>query len=87
MRKFTPQIKSFLLGMGMVGLVSANAIIVNHSFYLFAFILGCLISTIWVSGVNHLVKAQLSVKLCYILGAGTGSVLGIIIAKLLATLV
>jgi len=75
-------IKAFFLGLGVVGLVSVNAIQVNHKHYVGAFIVGTLISVIWVSGVNHVVKAALSTKISYCIGAGIGSTLGIVVSNI-----
>lgn len=75
------KLKAFLLGLLMVTLVSANTRQVAHLHFAGAFFVGVAISLTWVFGIKAVAHSSRIVGVCYALGAGCGTLLGMVITR------
>lgn len=76
-------VKLFLSAFSQVGLVAVNVFQIAHQYYFGAFIVGFLISLLWSFNVTKIAFGMLNDRIVYSFGAGTGTVLGIIISNLI----
>lgn len=80
-----PYARLFLRGCAHVTLVSANVVQVASGQYFRAFVIGTAISVVWYSNTRNVAHLDLHGRgagLCYGLGAGAGTVLGMYLARL-----
>lgn len=71
----------FLMGILQVFLVAANVRQVAEGRLLGAFLVGCGISGVWAYNVHHIAISGVQDGLLYALGAGLGTVLGIVTTR------
>lgn len=72
----------FLQSFFQVGLVAVSTILITKGYLIGVFIVSFLISLLWAFNVSRVAISTLNQKLTYSLGAGFGSVTGILILKL-----
>lgn len=72
----------FLQSFFQVGLVAVSTILITKGYLVGVFIVSFLISLLWAFNVSRVAISTLNQKLTYSLGAGFGSVTGILILKL-----
>jgi len=70
--------KLFLTGFIQVFFVAVNTYFISKAIYGGVFVIGCLISFIWSFNVQKIVFGTIKDKLWYSLGAGAGSLVGLI---------
>jgi hypothetical protein len=71
----------FLMGVLQVALVAANTRQVAQARLVGSFFVGIGISAVWAYNVHHIAIGGVVDGACYALGAGVGTVLGIIITR------
>ena len=84
--KIVPYVRLFLRGCAQVALVSANVVQVSSGHYYGAFVVGTAISVMWYSNTRAVNKPRVELPgagLCYGVGAGTGTLFGMYLARLL----
>ena len=84
--KIFPYARLFLRGCAQVALVSANVVHVSSGQYGDAFVVGTAISVMWYSNTRAVNKPPVELPgagLCYGVGAGTGTLFGMYLARLL----
>lgn len=74
--------KIFIQSFFQVGLVAVSTILITKGYLVGVFIVSFLISLLWAFNVSRVAISTLNQKLTYSLGAGFGSVTGILILKL-----
>lgn len=72
----------FLQSFFQVGLVAVSTILITKGYLVGVFVVSFLISLLWAFNVSRVAISTLNQKLTYSLGAGFGSVTGILILKL-----
>ena len=75
--------KLFLTGFLQVFFVACNTYFISKSFYMGVFICGLIISLIWTWNVKKIVFGTFNDRIVYAFGAAFGSLLGLIISKLI----
>jgi hypothetical protein len=75
--------KLFLTGFLQVFFVACNTYFISKSFYIGVFICGLIISLIWSWNVKKIVFGTFNDRIIYAFGAAFGSLLGLIISKLI----
>lgn len=75
--------KLFLTGFLQVFFVACNTYFISKSFYMGVFICGLIISLIWSWNVKKIVFGTFNDRIIYAFGAAFGSLLGLIISKLI----
>ena len=75
--------KLFLTGFLQVFFVACNTYFISKSFYMGVFICGLIISLIWSWNVKKIVFGTFNDRIVYAFGAAFGSLLGLIISKLI----
>lgn len=75
--------KLFLTGFLQVFFVACNTYFISKSFYIGVFICGLIISLIWSWNVKKIVFGTFNDRIFYAFGAAFGSLLGLIISKLI----
>jgi len=75
--------KLFLTGFLQVFFVACNTYFISKSFYIGVFICGLIISLIWSWNVKKIVFGTFNDRIVYAFGAAFGSLLGLIISKLI----
>jgi len=73
--------KIFLTSFIQVGLVAINTLLIARGLFLGVFVVSFIISLIWCYNVGKISVSTLNQKLTYALGAGCGSVTGLLILK------
>ena len=71
----------FLQSFFQVGLVAVSTILITKGYLIGIFVVSFLISLLWAFNVSRVAISTLNQKLTYALGAGCGSVLGVLILK------
>lgn len=78
-----PYSRLFFRGCAQVALVSANVVQVASGQYVGAFMVGTAISMVWYSNTRSVIRVDLpGAGLCYGVGAGVGTILGMYLARL-----
>jgi hypothetical protein len=73
----------FTRGFTIVFLTATNVYQVSHAHYLGAFVVGFLISAVWWSNARKSNRSELPLAgPCYALGAGAGTVVGMVLSTL-----
>jgi hypothetical protein len=75
--------KLFITGFVQVFFVAINTYFLSKEFYLGVFICAFIISLIWSWNVRKVAFGTFKDRLCYALGAGFGSLLGLIVSKII----
>ena len=75
--------KLFLTGFLQVFFVACNTYFISKSFYIGVFTCGLIISLIWSWNVKKIVFGTFNDRIVYAFGAAFGSLLGLIISKLI----
>lgn len=75
--------KLFLTGFLQVFFVACNTYFISKSFYIGVFFCGLIISLIWSWNVKKIVFGTFNDRIVYAFGAAFGSLLGLIISKLI----
>lgn len=75
--------KIFIQSFFQVGLVAVSTILITKGYLIGVFIVSFLISLLWAFNVSRVAISTLNQKLTYALGAGLGSVTGILILKMI----
>jgi hypothetical protein len=75
--------KLFLTGFLQVFFVACNTYFISKSFFIGVFICGLIISLIWSWNVKKIVFGTFNDRIIYAFGAAFGSLLGLIISKLI----
>ena len=73
--------KIFLTSFIQVGLVAINTLLIARGLFLGVFVVSFIISLIWCYNVGKISVSTLNQKFTYALGAGCGSVTGLLILK------
>jgi hypothetical protein len=74
--------KMFIQSFFQVGLVAVSTILITKGYLAGVFIVSFLISLLWAYNVSRVAISTMNQKITYSLGAGCGSVTGILILKL-----
>jgi hypothetical protein len=74
--------KMFIQSFFQVGLVAVSTILITKGYLIGVFIVSFLISLLWAYNVSRVAISTMNQKITYSLGAGCGSVTGILILKL-----
>jgi hypothetical protein len=74
--------KMFIQSFFQVGLVAVSTILITKGYLVGVFIVSFLISLLWAYNVSRVAISTMNQKITYSLGAGCGSVTGILILKL-----
>jgi len=72
----------FIQSFFQVGLVAVSTILITKGYLVGVFIVSFLISLLWAYNVSRVAISTMNQKITYSLGAGCGSVTGILILKL-----
>jgi hypothetical protein len=72
----------FLQSFFQIGLVAISTILITKGYLIGIFVVSFLISLLWAFNVSRVAISTLNQKLTYSLGAGCGSVVGVLILKL-----
>lgn len=72
----------FIQSFFQVGLVAVSTILITKGYLIGVFIVSFLISLLWAYNVSRVAISTMNQKITYSLGAGCGSVTGILILKL-----
>lgn len=75
--------KLFITGFFQVFFVAVNTYFIANSFFFGVFICGVIISLIWSWNVKRIVFGTFRERIIYSLGAGFGSLLGLIVSKMI----
>lgn len=81
--KMEDRIKLLLTGFVQVFFVAINTYFLSKSFYIGTFIVGTIISLIWSWNVKKVAFGSFKDRLFYAFGAGLGSLVGLIVSKLI----
>jgi hypothetical protein len=73
--------KLFFQSFFQIGLVAISTILITKGYLIGIFIVSFLISLLWAFNVSRVAISTLNQKLTYALGAGLGSVAGVLILK------
>lgn len=73
--------KIFLTSFFQVGLVAINTYLIMHLYWLGIFFVSFFISLLWAFNVSKVSISTINAKLTYALGAGCGSITGLMILK------
>jgi len=72
----------FIQSFFQVGLVAVSTILITKGYLVGVFMVSFLISLLWAYNVSRVAISTMNQKITYSLGAGCGSVTGILILKL-----
>jgi hypothetical protein len=75
--------KLFLTGFLQVFFVAVNTYFISREFYIGVFICGVIISLIWSWNIKKIAFGSTRDRIVYSLGAGLGSLIGLVISVLL----
>ncbi len=73
--------KLFFQSFFQIGLVAISTILITKGYLIGIFIVSFLISLLWAFNVSRVAISTLNQKITYALGAGCGSVAGVLILK------
>jgi hypothetical protein len=76
----------FITGFIQVFFIAINTYFLAKGFYFGVFVCGCIISFLWAYNVKKVSFGTLKDRIYYSLGAGFGSLLGLIVSKYITSL-